>query len=127
MPKKNFELMHKVLDQIEAHPETWDQENWAKKLNCGTSYCFAGNALVIAYPNGHFKWEKAWDAAWGRDADEEGQVGYEFRRPHRSYEPVETAAQRILGLYDDEATSLFADINGLDHIKTIISEWEMYG
>lgn len=39
-------LVHyqQVLDQIVAHPETWDQTQW----HCGTSHCFAGWAQVLS-------------------------------------------------------------------------------
>lgn len=34
--KPNAELAYAVLDQIDAHPETWDQGDW----DCGTTACF---------------------------------------------------------------------------------------
>ncbi|MGL5937068.1 MAG: hypothetical protein ACRCZI_15765 [Cetobacterium sp.] len=34
----------KVLAQIEAHPETWNQKMW----HCGTTHCFAGWAQVLS-------------------------------------------------------------------------------
>ena len=41
MNKENFQ---KVLDQITAHPETWDQTDW----HCGTTHCFAGWAQLLS-------------------------------------------------------------------------------
>ena len=43
MNKDNFK---KVLDQIEQHPETWDQDIWHSP--CGTQHCFAGWAEILA-------------------------------------------------------------------------------
>src|SRR5690348_5458725 len=40
----NIELLEKVLKHIEDNPETWDQGNW----RCGTSYCFAGHAVLLS-------------------------------------------------------------------------------
>lgn len=40
----NVENFKKVLAQIEAHPETWDQTHW----HCGTKHCFAGHAQNLA-------------------------------------------------------------------------------
>ena len=37
MNRENFQ---RVLDQIKAHPETWEQEKW--HTACGTAHCFAG-------------------------------------------------------------------------------------
>lgn len=43
-PKPNAALAYRVLDQIDADPETWDQATW----DCGTTACFAGWALRLA-------------------------------------------------------------------------------
>ncbi len=43
MTALNAALAYRVLDHIEAHPETWDQENW-----CGTAQCFAGWAVALS-------------------------------------------------------------------------------
>ena len=38
--EKQRQLMLTVLEHVQKHPETWDQERW----HCGTSHCFAGFA-----------------------------------------------------------------------------------
>lgn len=43
-PKPNAELAYRVLDQIDAHPETWNQGIW----DCGTAACFAGWAVRLS-------------------------------------------------------------------------------
>ncbi len=43
-PTPNAELAYMVLDQIDAHPETWNQGTW----DCGTAACFAGWAVRIS-------------------------------------------------------------------------------
>lgn len=40
----NKELIFKVLDFIETHPEEWDQEQWF----CETTACFGGRALLMS-------------------------------------------------------------------------------
>lgn len=47
----NADLLERTLAQIEAHPETWDQQTWAAKTTCGTAHCFAGHAVMLAHPN----------------------------------------------------------------------------
>jgi hypothetical protein len=47
-PQPNVELINKVIEQIDAHPETWRQDYWAQKTECGAAYCFAGWACVLA-------------------------------------------------------------------------------
>lgn len=43
-PKPNAELAYRVLDHIDAHPETWSQGTW----DCGTAACFAGWAVRLS-------------------------------------------------------------------------------
>jgi hypothetical protein len=53
-PTPNAELAYAVLDQIDAHPETWNQAVY----DCGTAACFAGWAVRLS----------GWTA--GKDLDE---------------------------------------------------------
>ena len=41
MNKANY---RRVLDQIEQHPDTWDQSQW----HCGSTHCFAGWAQLLS-------------------------------------------------------------------------------
>ena len=71
---RNAELINKVADAIEAHPDRYDQEVWTsdgrwKSLDvhtCGTAFCIAGWAVAVDH------WETG---AWGRvHSDETDQV-----------------------------------------------------
>lgn len=42
LPVLNVDLLRQVMAQIEAHPETWNQGNWFRRSDCGTTACFAG-------------------------------------------------------------------------------------
>lgn len=55
MTTPNVPLMLKVLEHITAHPDEHDQHTWATRApHCGTTYCFAGWAVVLT---GHdVKW-----------------------------------------------------------------------
>jgi hypothetical protein len=46
----NRPLFKKVLDHIKENPQEWNQLAWNKncKFSCGTDYCFAGNAELMA-------------------------------------------------------------------------------
>ena len=44
MTAPNTELAYRVLDQIDAHPENWNQNEW----QCGTAACFAGWAIRLS-------------------------------------------------------------------------------
>lgn len=41
---RNRELFDKIADQIEQHPETYDQNHY----RCGTAHCVAGHAVAIS-------------------------------------------------------------------------------
>jgi hypothetical protein len=58
-PKPNAELAYRVLDHIDAHPETWMQDRWwvrdaeiwiegKDEPDCGTAGCFAGWACTLS-------------------------------------------------------------------------------
>ena len=47
-PTPNAELAWRVLDHIDAHPETWDQSWWFIVTDCGTTGCFAGWTCVLS-------------------------------------------------------------------------------
>lgn len=69
----NKEMILKIADIIEQHPETYDQEDWKtviweKGRHCGTAYCIAGHAVMLgirennpALPVVHLKVEKTED------------------------------------------------------------------
>lgn len=38
----NAELAYKILDEIDADPESWRQDKWI----CGTAACFGGKAIL---------------------------------------------------------------------------------
>jgi hypothetical protein len=46
--KPNAELAYMVLDQIDAHPERWDQMEWMRETSRGTAYCFAGWTVKLS-------------------------------------------------------------------------------
>jgi hypothetical protein len=44
----NVPLLRKVLEHVTAHPEEWNQAEWARRDSCGTAYCIAGHTVVMA-------------------------------------------------------------------------------
>ena len=45
----NIELHNRIIEHIEKHPETWDQENY----ECGSKYCYGGWAIVFSCARGN--------------------------------------------------------------------------
>lgn len=56
----NIENYKKVLAQIVANPETWDQTHW----HCDTSHCFAGHAQIMSGYEVNAKTAKRDARAW---------------------------------------------------------------
>jgi hypothetical protein len=78
----NAELAYRVLDHIDAHPETWDQSVW----DCGTVACFAGWAVRLS---------------GGTSADDPDSPDYTPRQ-----------AARLLGFDDREEMDAITDAAG---------------
>lgn len=91
-PIPNMDKIYAVLDQIEADPEHWDQTNWSKVTECGTTLCFAGWACKM---EGLRLAIEVHDSASADDAD------------LANGERIEDRATAILGLTGDEAYDLF--------------------
>jgi hypothetical protein len=43
-PTFNIERHNQIIEQIEKHPETWNQKLW----HCGTTHCYAGWAQIFS-------------------------------------------------------------------------------
>ncbi|MEW1959780.1 hypothetical protein [Kineococcus sp. NPDC059986] len=100
----NWPLVDAVLAQIEAHPETWNQEHW----RCGTSFCFAGWAV-----------EMSPDASWVEDEGWADDVKLLVHGVVMKYPPGHAAAH-LLNLPGDAGDDLFEATNSLDDIKAVI-------
>lgn len=51
MSGPNADLAYAVLDQIDAHPDSWEQDWWwsdGVPNSCGTAGCFAGWAVALS-------------------------------------------------------------------------------
>ena len=49
---RDITLPQRILDQLTAHPESWDQTTWHN--SCGTTHCIAGWACELSGPLGHY-------------------------------------------------------------------------
>lgn len=106
MPQRNVELLEATLKHITDHPEQHDQTSWARTdLACGTAACFAGWACELAgyqLDLGH-----NWDA-------------YCFVNGRR--EGIRETAQALLGLSNQEASTLFCGGNELIHLEMMVKD-----
>jgi hypothetical protein len=103
-PRPNLELLRKVLRHIDAHPEEYDQGNFAVRTECGTAYCIAGHACVMS--GFRFKWHKNME----QSASLACGVG------------ADPKATELLGLTDGEAEYLFDPENDREGIEDLAME-----
>jgi hypothetical protein len=112
----NWPLIDSVLDQIDAHPETWDQNHW----RCGTSMCFAGWTVELSQKNG-VKWVQ-------EDPNEDSIAVTQVIMPGafgRTEEVhVSTAACDLLGLPSAGANALFEGTNSREDISYVLQAIE---
>jgi hypothetical protein len=122
-PKPNAELAYRVLDQIDAHPEQWDQTRWWKAadmpsgVSCGTAGCFAGWAVSLS--GGRI-------ARGGHDCTARVESG--LGKLNGDYVPVAAAALLGLPMQDpwseDEAENLalFHENNTREDLGRLVEE-----
>lgn len=110
-PDLNIELLTKVMEHIEAHPDEHDQSFWAHRSDCGTAFCFAGHAVNMTLrPDESLYWEKL-DAP---GVELVGATWIETDPLSQTYQPpvlISERAARVLGLTVSEASDLFMATN----------------
>ena len=116
MTQFNTELAERVIGQIEAHPEEWDQRYWRVRRDCGTTFCFAGWAIQLTANDLGLSYGDVLAANGGSDM---------------------FTAQALLGLTSEQSTELFIDsidvghrpgglLNStelLDHVKGLVKKY----
>lgn len=111
----NVELAQQVLEQIEEHPDTWDQGYWARETaSCGTTHCFAGWAVALAEPDAQFA------------IDFDGLGTGVIRRDGEPWE-IKDAAIDLLGLTSWQADAMFWHSTTLDELREYVRQLEETG
>ena len=103
----NKELLNKVMDHILANQEQWKQNSWATKTECGTTYCFAGWAVVLS----------GYKPSFMLDYNE---TNYCIKNGISV--PIELVAIEELGISSEESTQLFNGSSTLEELKDIVNE-----
>lgn len=102
----NMEMIDKILDHIEAHPETWNQKSWAQKVDCGTAFCVAGHAVAMTYPKAQFLFDQYWKTADVVELEPDGEERH-----------VSELAREILDLNEYQGDALFDEANTLSDLR----------
>lgn len=110
----NNDLLQRTLAQIEAHPETWNQNRWARRTACGTAYCFAGTALALTYPDMR--------PVYFNNSLATNEVVLNPGAEVREHVYVRDHAMRLLDLDDMDAGELFHEDNTLDDLRLMVAD-----
>jgi hypothetical protein len=114
---KNFALLRKTMEHIEAHPQEWDQQTWITKADCGTVACFAGWAVLLAHPEAEAVYGVPCSCgACDRVAATANAVRLGGRKAS-----IEDVARDALGLTCKEGMRLFGAGNGMDDLRDIVA------
>lgn len=105
-PKPNLDLLRRVLRQIDDHPETWEQGDYAVKGPCGTAFCVAGHAVVMS----------GYKIKWCEGVDDNT---HESSCTTVDGQLVPPLAEQLLGITSEESDSLFFGGNSRDNIQRI--------
>jgi hypothetical protein len=118
----NAALAYAVLDQIEAHPENWDQAKWiSRKAECGTSGCFAGWTAMLSGYKPVFANSTTSEATIVQDSAD-GEV----RVSELAQQLLGARYHRLVdadGYYDEE--DLFSEYHDFDDLRRLVVE--MFG
>ena len=94
----NWDLINRVVEQIDSRPETWNQGVWKAETKCGTAYCFAGWTAAMEGARWHPLWSSTLD---------DGTGVWAFAHDH-------------LGLSGDQSEALFRGDNSREVIEDVL-------
>lgn len=116
----NLDRLKLLRETVIANPDRWEQRNWAKKTECGTTLCFAGWAATL----------KGEELFWGFPETMQEDIqyyGFVITGTLANGRTISGVAKEWLGLDYDQADKLFYSdqFNGLDHLNELIAETEL--
>lgn len=113
----NIELLNKVMEHIEGHPEEHYQGTWARRTDCGTAYCFAGHAVVIC----------GWDPIFPIvDHSDRKLLAKACSRDGRVH-AIQDVAELELGLTEEMANRLFHHRNSREQLREMVDQITLTG
>lgn len=116
MTTPNAELAYRVLDQIDAHPEQWQQLSWISRPagdDCGTAGCFAGWTCMLSGD------KPCWEFA---DSEETVTVIVEGQGNSLDGMLVGMRAVELLGITTDQKHDLFHELNTREDLGRLVAE-----
>lgn len=109
MTTPNAALAYKVLDHIDAHPESWNQRTWW----CETAGCFAGWACALSGDK-PVQYDYGYLAGGISVADRASQ--------HLGFEGWDGLEQKHMELNPSEDRGLFSEFNTREDLGRMVEE-----
>lgn len=104
-PKPQMAKIRAAIRNIDAEPESWNQEIYGVKTACGTAHCIAGRGVT----------NEGIALEW-MPPDVRGRSFARFTADRRT---ISVVAREIFGLTHDEADLLFHPTNSREDIERI--------
>lgn len=121
MTTPNLPLLRQVREQIEKHPETWDQSLWFSE--CGTAACVAGWAAALTGGRRADFGEKHLSSSLLVAVPDDHEYDVVVVKGQRLVF-VDDRAQRLLGIDDKTGDELFNGNATMADVRRIMDEIE---
>jgi len=112
----NIPLLRKVMEHITAHPEEYDQREYAVRTECGTTHCIAGWAVALSDVSIVYRRLGIWDNRTAGDYGWNAELGSPAEGTWRRQ------ARDLLGLDALDARYLFHEGRTLDEVWRFVEE-----
>jgi len=104
----NTAMFQKIVDQIEAHPELHNQEDYTNETQCGTAHCVAGWAVFL------------WGEENGIEPSPYNQLALDAlakKYGSTTWGDSFEGGRRVLGLTGVQASALFYNMDNDDALR----------
>lgn len=116
LPERNVQLLQDTMAHVEQHPEEHNQDCWVNP--CGTAFCYAGHAAILAGAARPTRQLARSDNAWFVDPETLESVG--TRQPSESAVEVGDFAELKLGITNAESEVLFDGYRTVKELRKLV-------
>lgn len=104
----NIKALDAALAAIDKDPKSWEQNSWAEKTACGTTYCLAGHIAVQS--GAQIDWQHV-----GLDGRETATSAF----VDGEWQSIRGVAQQILGVSEEQQEVLFSAYRERDELQVL--------
>lgn len=118
-PTRNVALLQETMAHIEKNPTQHNQNHWMTE--CGTAFCYAGHAAILAGATTPGREVVSWGHYWGvntRTLESRGISSFDVGK--NDMQVVDEFATAQLGITDDEAEALFDGDQTVQSLRLLV-------